>query len=105
VNRAFFTVNGLTAWASSSSRSSTSCTEGCTRDRSRAWIVGVSGASGTPYARALLNALLDAALPVDLVVSKAARPHRPRRDRDRLRDAHWKDDTVTWLGPRRCSVT
>ncbi|HUR52003.1 MAG TPA: UbiX family flavin prenyltransferase [Mycobacteriales bacterium] len=37
------------------------------------WIVGVSGASGTPYARALLTALLGAGLPVDLVVSRAAR--------------------------------
>ena len=29
------------------------------------WVVGVSGASGTPYARAVLNALLDGGLPVD----------------------------------------
>ena len=37
------------------------------------WVVGVSGASGTPYARAVLNGLLDAGQPVDLVVSRAAR--------------------------------
>jgi len=37
------------------------------------WIVGVSGASGTPYAAAVLRGLLDAAQPVDLVVSRAAR--------------------------------
>jgi 4-hydroxy-3-polyprenylbenzoate decarboxylase len=37
------------------------------------WVVGVSGASGTPYARALLGALLEAGEPVDLVVSRAAR--------------------------------
>ncbi|HEY5172688.1 MAG TPA: UbiX family flavin prenyltransferase [Acidimicrobiia bacterium] len=37
------------------------------------WIVGVSGASGTPYAAAVLRGLLDAGLPVDLVVSRAAR--------------------------------
>jgi len=37
------------------------------------WVVGVSGASGTPYAAAVLNALLNAELPVDLVVSRAAR--------------------------------
>jgi len=39
----------------------------------RPWVVGVSGASGTPYARAVICALLDAGLPVDLVVSRAAR--------------------------------
>jgi 3-polyprenyl-4-hydroxybenzoate decarboxylase len=37
------------------------------------WIVGVSGASGTPYARAVLNGLLDAGAPVDVVISRAAR--------------------------------
>jgi 4-hydroxy-3-polyprenylbenzoate decarboxylase len=37
------------------------------------WVVGVSGASGTPYARALLGALLAAGAAVDLVVSRAAR--------------------------------
>jgi flavin prenyltransferase len=37
------------------------------------WIVGVSGASGTPYAAAVLRGLLDAGQPVDLVVSRAAR--------------------------------
>jgi 4-hydroxy-3-polyprenylbenzoate decarboxylase len=36
------------------------------------WVVGISGASGTPYAKAVLAALLKAH-PVDLVVSKAAR--------------------------------
>jgi len=36
-------------------------------------IVGVSGASGTHYAAAVLRGLLDAGLPVDLVVSRAAR--------------------------------
>lgn len=39
----------------------------------RPWVVGVSGASGTPYAAAVLRALLDAGHPVDLVVSRAAR--------------------------------
>jgi 4-hydroxy-3-polyprenylbenzoate decarboxylase len=37
------------------------------------WVVGVSGASGTPYAAAVLNGLLDAGHAVDLVVSRAAR--------------------------------
>jgi 4-hydroxy-3-polyprenylbenzoate decarboxylase len=37
------------------------------------WVVGVSGASGTPYAKAVVTALLGAGHPVDLVVSRAAR--------------------------------
>lgn len=37
------------------------------------WVVGVSGASGTPYAAAVIGALLGAGHPVDLVVSRAAR--------------------------------
>jgi 4-hydroxy-3-polyprenylbenzoate decarboxylase len=37
------------------------------------WVVGVSGASGTPYAKAVVGALLHAGLAVDLVVSRAAR--------------------------------
>jgi 4-hydroxy-3-polyprenylbenzoate decarboxylase len=37
------------------------------------WVVGVSGASGTPYAAAVLRGLLEAGEPVDLVVSRAAR--------------------------------
>jgi flavin prenyltransferase len=37
------------------------------------WVVGVSGASGTPYARAVLQGLVDAGCRVDLVVSRAAR--------------------------------
>lgn len=37
------------------------------------WVVGVSGASGTPYAASVLRALLTAGHPVDLIVSRAAR--------------------------------
>ncbi len=37
------------------------------------WVVGVSGASGTPYAAAVLRGLLDAGQNIDLVVSRAAR--------------------------------
>ena len=37
------------------------------------WVVGISGASGTPYARSTLRGLLAAGEPVDLVVSRAAR--------------------------------
>ena len=55
------------------------------------WVVGVSGASGTPYARAVLGGLLDAGLPVDLVVSRAARLTLLDETGIRFRDAHWRD--------------
>jgi flavin prenyltransferase len=62
------------------------------------WIVGVSGASGTPYARAVLGALLDAGEAVDLVVSRAARLTLMDETGVTVRDAHWKDDVAAWLG-------
>jgi flavin prenyltransferase len=62
------------------------------------WIVGVSGASGTPYARAVLSALLDAGESVDLVISKAARLTLLDETGTTVRDAHWKDDVGEWLG-------
>jgi 4-hydroxy-3-polyprenylbenzoate decarboxylase len=66
----------------------------------RPWIVGVSGASGTPYAAAVLRALLDAGQPVDLVVSRAARLTLLDETGRPFRDAHWKDDLGAWLGDR-----
>ncbi|GIG57643.1 flavin prenyltransferase UbiX [Longispora fulva] len=62
------------------------------------WVVGISGASGTPYARATLNALLDAGLPVDLVVSRAARLTILDETGIAFRDAHWAEDLALWLG-------
>lgn len=62
------------------------------------WVVGISGASGTPYAKAVLSALLDAGEAVDLVVSKAARLTLLDETGATLRDAHWKDDLAAWLG-------
>src|SRR3982751_4608353 len=61
------------------------------------WIVGVSGASGTPYARAVLSALLDAGESIDLVISKAARLTILDETGATVRDAHWKDDVAAWL--------
>ena len=69
------------------------------------WIVGVSGASGTPYAAAVLRALLDAAQPVDLVVSRAARLTLLDETGRPFRDAHWKDDLSAWLGRDLGDVT
>jgi 4-hydroxy-3-polyprenylbenzoate decarboxylase len=62
------------------------------------WIVGVSGASGTPYAAAVLRGLLDAGCAVDLVVSRAARLTILDETGVSFRDAHWKDDLLAWLG-------
>ncbi|WP_073262523.1 UbiX family flavin prenyltransferase [Cryptosporangium aurantiacum] len=62
------------------------------------WVVGVSGASGTPYARAVLAGLLDAGEPVDLVVSRAARLTLLDEVGRTIRDAHWEEDVAAWLG-------
>jgi 4-hydroxy-3-polyprenylbenzoate decarboxylase len=70
----------------------------------RPWIVGVSGASGTPYAAAVLRGLLDAGHPVDLVVSRAARLTLLDETGRAFRDAHWKDDLAAWLGGRDLST-
>jgi 4-hydroxy-3-polyprenylbenzoate decarboxylase len=69
-----------------------------TDERRVPWVVGVSGASGTPYARAVLNGLLDATLPVDLIVSRAARLTILDETGLTFRDAHWQGDLATWLG-------
>jgi 4-hydroxy-3-polyprenylbenzoate decarboxylase len=58
----------------------------------------VSGASGTPYAAAVIRALFDAGEAVDLVVSRAARLTILDETGVSFRDAHWKDDLVAWLG-------
>jgi 4-hydroxy-3-polyprenylbenzoate decarboxylase len=64
----------------------------------RPWVVGVSGASGSPYAASVINGLLDAGHPVDIVISKSARLTILDETGLRVRDAHWKDDVATWLG-------
>ncbi|MEV5087983.1 UbiX family flavin prenyltransferase [Streptomyces griseoincarnatus] len=61
------------------------------------WIVGVSGASGTPYAAAVLRALLAAGESVDLVVSRASRLTLLDETKIAFRDAHWPDDLREWL--------
>ncbi|MFC9848402.1 UbiX family flavin prenyltransferase [Streptomyces sp. NPDC060223] len=63
----------------------------------RPWIVGVSGASGTPYAAAVLRALLDAGESVDLVVSRASRLTLLDETGLAFRDAHWQQDLCEWL--------
>ena len=62
------------------------------------WIVGVSGASGTPYAKAVITALLQAGHPVDLIVSRAARLTILDETGIAFRDNHWAPDLASWLG-------
>ncbi|WP_069814778.1 UbiX family flavin prenyltransferase [Streptomyces sp. TP-A0874] len=63
----------------------------------RPWVVGVSGASGTPYAAAVLRALLHAGEAVDLVVSRASRLTLLDETGLPFRDAHWSADLRAWL--------
>src|SRR6185437_15946445 len=61
------------------------------------WVVGVSGASGTPYARTVISALLDAGCPVDLIVSRAARLTVLDETGIAFRDNQWAADLASWL--------
>lgn len=62
------------------------------------WIVGVSGASGTPYAAAVMQGLFEADEPVDLVVSRAARLTILDETGHPFRDAYWREDLAALLG-------
>lgn len=63
----------------------------------RPWVVGISGASGTPYAVAAIGALLDGGEDVDLVVSRAARLTILDETGISFRDSHWRDDLAALL--------
>ncbi|MEU0063567.1 flavoprotein, partial [Streptomyces albidoflavus] len=67
-----------------------------TADRRRPWIVGVSGASGTPFAAAVLRGLLAAGEDVDLVVSRAARLTLLDESGNSVRAAHWRGALGGW---------
>ncbi|KNB50020.1 UbiX family flavin prenyltransferase [Streptomyces caatingaensis] len=67
------------------------------RPERRPWVVGVSGASGTPYAAAVLRGLLAAGEDVDLVVSRASRLTLLDETGLAFRDAHWREDLTAWL--------
>jgi 4-hydroxy-3-polyprenylbenzoate decarboxylase len=62
------------------------------------WVVGVSGASGTPYAAAVLRGLFAAGEAVDLVVSRAARLTLLDENGSPFRDGYWQEDLAKWLG-------
>ena len=61
------------------------------------WVVGVSGASGTPYAAAILRGLFAAGEAVDLVVSRAARLTLLDENGSPFRDGYWQEDLAKWL--------
>ena len=64
----------------------------------RPFVVGVSGASGTPYAAAVLRGLLAAGEDVDLVVSRAARLTLLDETGVRWSDARWAEGLQEWTG-------
>ncbi|KPC84179.1 MULTISPECIES: UbiX family flavin prenyltransferase [Streptomyces] len=68
-----------------------------TQQQRRPWIVGVSGASGTPFAASVLRGLLAAGESVDLVVSRASRLTLLDETGIAFRDAHWQEDLRSWL--------
>ncbi|MEI7029495.1 UbiX family flavin prenyltransferase [Streptomyces pratensis] len=57
----------------------------------------MSGASGTPFAAAVLRGLLAAGESVDLVVSRASRLTLLDETGIGFRDGHWQEDLRTWL--------
>ena len=65
--------------------------------RRRPWVVGISGASGTPYAASVLRGLLAAGEAVDLIVSRASRLTLLDETGIAFRDAHWRADLREWL--------
>jgi flavin prenyltransferase len=67
------------------------------RSQRRPWIVGVTGASGTPYTAAVIRGLIEAGEPIDLIVSKAARLTLLDETGLTVRDAHWKTDLAAWI--------
>ena len=63
----------------------------------RPWVVGVSGASGTPYSVAVIRGLLDAGEDVDLIVSRGSRLTIIDETGIAFRDSHRRDDLAAWL--------
>ncbi|MFJ9536026.1 UbiX family flavin prenyltransferase [Streptomyces sp. NPDC101225] len=62
------------------------------------WVVGITGASGTPYAAAVIRALLDGGEAVDLVVSRAARLTLLDETGQTFREAQWRTDVKAFIG-------
>ncbi len=65
--------------------------------RRRPWVVGISGASGTEYAAAVLRGLIDAGEQVDLIVSRAARLTLRDETGIVFRASRWREDLAAWI--------
>ena len=61
------------------------------------WVVGISGASGTPYAAAVLRGLLDAGEDVDLIVSRSARLTLLDEAGIRFHQTNWRAELKNWI--------
>ncbi|MBM9504124.1 UbiX family flavin prenyltransferase [Streptomyces sp. KK5PA1] len=62
------------------------------------WVIGITGASGTPYAAAVVRALLDAGEAIDLVVSRAARLTMADETGRSFREVQWRPDVREFIG-------
>jgi 4-hydroxy-3-polyprenylbenzoate decarboxylase len=62
------------------------------------WVIGITGASGTPYAAAVVRAMLDAGEAIDLVVSRAARLTMADETGRSFREAQWQADVREFIG-------
>lgn len=62
------------------------------------WVVGVTGASGSIYARRLLQTLIELEQDVDLIVSNSARIVLADEEKVTVGDDTWRADLAAWLG-------
>lgn len=63
------------------------------------WVVAITGASGTPYAAAVLRGLAAAGEDIDLIVSQAARLTILDETGCSFRDKYWREDLANIAGP------
>lgn len=63
------------------------------------WVVAITGASGTPYAVAVLRGLAAAGEEIDLIVSRSARVTILDETGHPFRDQHWREDLRQLAGP------
>ncbi|HUH07790.1 MAG TPA: UbiX family flavin prenyltransferase [Egibacteraceae bacterium] len=61
------------------------------------WVIGVTGASGAPYARRVLQWFAASGQPWDLTVSESARVVLAREQDVKVTDAGWADALKAWL--------
>lgn len=62
------------------------------------WVVGISGASGTPYAASVIRGLLDAGEEIDLIVSRSARLTLFDEAGIRFHQSSWRAELKDWIG-------